>query len=180
VASTPERVRIHYRRPPDREEIFEQRVVEWRSDCVVTLLESARLERPMHIAGALALAPGSPIVWFTFPGVAHDVGRFHTADGAPTGFYANVLTPVEFLAPDRWRTTDLFLDVWLDATGRVHVLDEDELAAAVRAGWIDAPTATAERAEAARIVARAGQGEWPPPVVREWTLARALAALDMR
>jgi predicted RNA-binding protein associated with RNAse of E/G family len=180
VASTPERVRIHYQRPPDREEIFEQRVVEWRPDCVVTLLESARLEQPMHIAGALALEAGSPIVWFTFPGVAHDIGRFHTAEGSPTGLYANVLTPVEFVAPERWRTTDLYLDVWQDTLGRIHVLDEDELAAAVRSRWVDEPTAAAARAEAARIVDLAAQGEWPPPIVHEWTLARALAALGMR
>jgi predicted RNA-binding protein associated with RNAse of E/G family len=174
VASTPERVRIHYHRPPDREEVFEQQVIARTPDCVVTLLESARLDRPMRIDGDVALEPGSPIVWFTFPGVWHDIGRFHTADGTPTGLYANVLTPVEFLAADHWRTTDLFLDVWRDAAGRVHVLDEDELDAALRARWIDAPTAEAARAEAGRIRAEARAGRWPPPIVGDWPLERAL------
>jgi predicted RNA-binding protein associated with RNAse of E/G family len=174
VASTPERVRIHYHRPPDREEVFEQRVIAWTPDCVVTLLERARLDRPMRIDGAVALEHGAPIVWFTFPGVWHDIGRFHTADGTPTGLYANVLAPVEFVAPDRWRTTDLFLDVWLDAAGRLHVLDEDELDAALRAGWIDEATAAAARAEAERIRADALAGTWPPPIVEDWPLERAL------
>lgn len=173
MASTPERVHVHYHRPPDREEVFEQRVIAWTPDCVVTLLDAARLSRPMRIDGALALEAGSPIVWFTFPGAWHDIGRFHTADGAPTGLYANVLTPVAFEAPDRWRTTDLFLDVWRDARGAVQLLDEDELAAALGAGWIDDATAAAARAEAARILDGAERGTWPPPIVDAWTLERA-------
>jgi predicted RNA-binding protein associated with RNAse of E/G family len=178
LASTPDRVRIHYRRPPDREQIFDQRVVARTADCVITLLDAAHLARPMRIGGEVALEAGSPIVWFTFPGLWHDIGRFHTAAGEPTGLYANVLTPVQFVAHDRWETTDLFLDVWLDRSGHVQLLDEDELDAALLAGWIDAATGAVARAEAARILDAAAGGDWPPAIVREWTLARARSARD--
>lgn len=118
------------------------------------------------------------MVWFTFPGEHHDIGRFHTPDDRFTGLYANVLTPVEGLDGTEWRTTDLFLDVWLAASGgALRVLDEDELSDALVHGWIDAETAALARAEAERLVRGAERGTWPPPVVAEWTLARARAAL---
>jgi predicted RNA-binding protein associated with RNAse of E/G family len=55
-----------------------------------------------------------------------------------TGYYANILTPVRFHSPLDWETTDLFLDVWLDADGSATLLDEDELdAGRSRAGHVD-------------------------------------------
>ncbi|MDP9348291.1 MAG: hypothetical protein M3P24_04000, partial [Gemmatimonadota bacterium] len=86
------RVRIHYRRLPDREQVFEQALVEDAGEYVVTLLESAALRSPVTAGGRVVLEPGAPVVWFTYPGAWHDVGRFHLADGTFTGCYANVLT----------------------------------------------------------------------------------------
>lgn len=133
----------------------------------------------MTVADRIVLEAPSPAVWFTLPGAHHDIGRFHTPAGELTGFYANILTPVEILPPsggaDVWRTTDLFLDVFLTPEGRVHVLDEDELHGAVRRGWVDRPTARTARLEAARLARLARTGAWPPPIVREWTVERARA-----
>ncbi|MET0397233.1 MAG: DUF402 domain-containing protein [Longimicrobiaceae bacterium] len=168
-------VRIHYRRLPDREQVFEQAVLEDAGDHVVTFLEAARLSRPVVAGGRVALEPGAPVVWFTYRGDAwHDVGRFHLADGTFTGFYANVLTPVA-MDGERWDTTDLALDVWMAADGAVEVLDEDEFEEAVRRGWMDAATEARARAEAASLAAAARAGDWPPPHVRAWDLARARA-----
>ena len=144
---------------------------------IVTLLEAAEVTRPSIVSGTTILEPGSPIVWFTFPGAHHDVGRFHLADGSFTGLYANVLTPVEGLDGDEWRTTDLFLDVWLPVDGPAALLDEAELDDARARGWVDERTAGVARAEARRLLADAAAGTWPPPVVREWTLARAREVL---
>lgn len=171
-----ELVRIHYRRPPDREEVFIQEVIHRGDDVVVTFLPSTPLARPMVRGGRTVLESGSPVVWFTFPGAHHDVGRFHDAHGTFTGLYANVLTPVRFDGPASWHTTDLFLDVWVGDTGRAEILDEDELAQAEARGWLDAATARAARAEADRIVALHAAGAWPPPVVEAWPLERVRAA----
>lgn len=165
------RVRIHYRRPPDREQIFDQAVVFEDAGVIVTLAEAIEFEPPMRIDGEVALETGSSVVWFTFPGSWHDVGRFHRADGTFTGFYANVLTPVD-IDGRVWHTTDLYLDVWLSAQGEVLLLDEDEFDEAVGRELIDPATAERARAEAASLVASAHAGSWPPEVVREWTLAR--------
>ncbi|HEX8432761.1 MAG TPA: DUF402 domain-containing protein [Longimicrobium sp.] len=167
---------IHYRRLPDREHVFWQRVVEDDGHCVVTLLDAAELPRPVRAGGEIVLDPGAPVVWFTFRGLRHDIGRFHRADGTYTGLYANVLTPVE-MDGATWRTTDLCLDVWTGADGGVEILDEDELMEAERMGWTDAATASLARSEARELAAASAAGAWPPPVVHEWTLERARAAL---
>jgi uncharacterized protein len=170
-------IHIHYRRPPDRHEIFRQRLVLDRDDVKVTLARDLVFEPPIVIHEAVALETGSDAVWFTFPDTWHDIGRFHRADGGFTGIYANVITPCLFERVDLWHTTDLFLDLWIDTEGRVSLLDQDEYAAAVEREWID--SALAERAleEANDLRKRAEAGTWPPPIVHDWTRDRAIQAL---
>jgi predicted RNA-binding protein associated with RNAse of E/G family len=169
-------VEIHYRRLPAREQCFRQAVLESAEDRVVTFLAWAELPKPVTVDGSVVLEPGSPVVWTTYRDLWHDVGRFHLADGTFTGTYANVLTPVR-MAGGRWDTTDLCLDVWMGADGRVQVLDEDELDEALRHGWLSPDTAARARQEAERLVDAARQGAWPPAHVAEWTLERARATL---
>lgn len=169
-------VEIHYLRLPDRATVFRQHRVHAQPDCVITLMAHAELPAPVRAGGVVILQPTAPVVWFTFPDLAHDIGRFHLADGTFTGWYANVIRPVEFVSPTVWRTTDLFLDVWRGADGAVELLDEDELDEALRAGAIEPAEASVARAEAARLLHAARAGTWPPPVTREWTLERARAA----
>ena len=179
--SPTDRVRIHYRRLPDHEEIFDQRIVLERPDVIVTVTEPLDLLEPLRAGDEVQLEPGARAVWFTFPGAWHDIGRFHLRDGTFTGFYANVLTPVDIVAPiggepHLWHTTDLFLDVWLAPGASASLLDEDELTEALAQGHIDAETAGRARAEAERILALASAGEWPPPAAHEWTLERIEAS----
>lgn len=166
-------VRIDYLRPPDRREAFVQRLLLDTPEVKVTLAERVPFDPPIRIHGGIALEAGSDAVWFTFPGRWHDIGRFHRADGAFTGIYANILTPPIILSGGRWETTDLFLDVWVDPRGRLSVLDEDQLSEALGAGWVSREHAARARAEVEWIRQEFGAGRWPPPVVREWTLERA-------
>jgi len=175
----PGTVEIRYRRLPDREQRFRQAVLEDAGDRVVTFLAAAELPRPVLVDGAVVLEPGSPVVWTTYRGLWHDVGRFHRADGTYTGTYANVLTPVE-MDGGTWRTTDLCLDVWVGADGTVRVLDRDEFDHAVQSGWMDDETAARVLHEAERLADAARQGAWPPAHVNEWTLERARAAIAAR
>lgn len=135
---------------------------------------------PVRVEGRTVLEARSPVVWFTFPGARHDIGRFHTPDGEFTGYYANILTPVQLLPPgadgaDVWHTTDLFLDLFVAPDGRATLLDVDELEEAVSRGWVDRAVARRAHAEAARLLHDAMTGAWPPPVVAEWPLDRARA-----
>lgn len=169
-------MRIHYRRPPNRLQIFEQRLVHDGDDVKVTLAEAVAYEPPLRIGGEVVLERGSDVVWFTFPGAWHDIGRFHLADGTFTGLYANVLTPPS-LTGTEWDTTDLFLDVWIARDGSVLLLDEDELDEAMGREWVDGATAARAHDEARRMILGAADGAWPPAVVHEWTLERCRAVL---
>ena len=142
----------------------------------MTYLPRSGVARASVVAGRTILEPDSPVVWFTFPGAWHDIGRFHTADGVFTGCYANILTPVRIGPGDVWETTDLFLDVFVDPAGSVHVLDRAELERAVGLGWVERDTAARAEAEAARLVGEARAGIWPPAIVSRWTLERAREA----
>lgn len=173
-------VEIHYHRPPDREELYRQALVHRSERVVVTLMERTPMRRPLLVDGEVALEAGSPVVWFTFPGAWHDIGRFHRADGTFTGIYANILTPVEFLDARSWRTTDLFLDVWVGRDGTVRILDEDEFDEAVARGWLTDVTAERALAEARALAELARKGAWPPPEVAGWTLERAREAVSAR
>lgn len=170
------RVRIHYRRLPERETVYHQRVLLERPDVIVTLAEPADLPRPLVHDGSVMLDVGALAVWFTFPGLWHDIARFHDASGAFTGIYANILTP-PVLDGRIWHTTDLFLDVWWPEGGRPTLLDEDELDEAFGREQIDAETTGRARQEAERLLELAREGRWPPAIVEEWTLERALDAL---
>jgi predicted RNA-binding protein associated with RNAse of E/G family len=165
-------IEIRYTRLPDRTTVFHQQLVLRTDSCLVTLLEHTDLARPLIVHDTTVLESGSPVVWFTFPGRWHDIGRFHTRDGTFTGYYANILTPVNFLSPTCWETTDLFLDLWL-GDGDPVALDRDELTAARAAGAVSAELAARAELEAAALLEAARTGAWPPLVCREWTLERA-------
>jgi predicted RNA-binding protein associated with RNAse of E/G family len=169
-------VAIHYHRPLHGTTVFRQRLLHRGDGCAITFMRHAELHAPVRAFDRVILEPGAPVVWFTFDNAWHDIGRFHTADGRFTGCYANILTPVHQRSALEWETTDLCLDVWLDEQGAATLLDEAELADAVSAGAIAPAQAEAARAEAARLLYAAAAGTWPPPIVAEWPLARALAA----
>jgi predicted RNA-binding protein associated with RNAse of E/G family len=173
------RVRIHYDRPGRGTTIFEEILVLDRPGVRVTLLADYA-GRPAHAGAHRILDAGAPIVWFVFPDLWCDVGRFHLHDGTFTGWYTNLRKPVVF-AGDDWHCTDLFLDLWQPVTGKPVWLDEDELADARERGLLDNMTLARVETERVRIDALVRSATWPPAITREVTLAsaqRLIAAPD--
>lgn len=75
---------------------------------------------------------------------------YRSAEDAYKGTYVNVGTPVE-LYPRCVRYVDLYVDVIKDPDGEIRIVDEDELQAAVREGWVDKPLADRARSVADAI-----------------------------
>lgn len=169
-------VNIRYRRIGAPLAVYRLLVLESRPDSVVTFQPRTPIAKPLVADGMTILEPGSPVIWFTFPGKWHDIGLFHRTNGALTGLYANILTPVEFVDERSWTTTDLCLDVWVPRWGSVQLMDEDELGAAQDRDWIEKGLADRARAEARTLMHAHAAGEWPPPETGQWSLARALEA----
>lgn len=170
-------VQIFYTRPPREPDIYEQALVLESPDVVITLGLDLQLSSPKVIDGKVAMEPGSSIVWFTFPGRWHDIGKCYLQDGSFTGIYANMLTPVEIHPGGVWRTTDLCLDVWLPPTGPARLLDREALEQAVSSGAISSEWAARAEHEAAELMDAYEGGSWPPPIVHMWDLERALDAI---
>jgi predicted RNA-binding protein associated with RNAse of E/G family len=173
VSNHPRSVTINYFRPPERREVFIQKLLLDTPDVKITLAESVPFDPPIRIQERVALEAGSDAVWFTFPGLWHDIGRFFFNDTATTEIYTNILTP-PIIRPDGvWETTDLFLDVWIDPDGGFVVLDGDQLQEAEGRGWVSKAQAQRAREEVEWIEKEYRAGRWPPEVVEDWTLARA-------
>ncbi len=173
-------VDIRYHRIERPTETYRQLVLESGNAGIVTFQSRTPIGAPLQIGGTPILEPGSPVVWFTFPGAWHDIGLFHLADGTPTGLYANALTPVEFAGPATWETTDLCLDVWIPADGPARLLDEADLEQAEKTGLIQHQLARRAREESVALLRGHRAGTWPPALVQEWSLARALAQMPER
>ena len=91
------------------------------------------------------------------------IGRRHAIrlvrgdDGSFRGWYVNLQAP---LAESRfgYDTTDWQLDLWIEADGRVHWKDEEDLARAVELGIMTADEGRLAHEEAHRVLE-----EWPFP-----------------
>jgi predicted RNA-binding protein associated with RNAse of E/G family len=166
-----QQIEIHYHRPPARLDVFVQDLVVDGPDCKVTLHEHTPLREPLHIGDVRVYEPNAPLIWFVFPGACHDVGRFHLRDGTFTGYYVNLITPVE-IAGSIWTMYDLCLDLWVGADGSSSVLDRDEFDEAVDRKWIDSATAKRAEGELERMLGQVEAKRWPPRVVEEYDLER--------
>ncbi len=167
-------VDVHYRRIGRPAQVYRQFVLETRPDVVVTFQPRTPIHEPLVVDGLTILEPRSPVVWFSFLDEWYDIGLFHRANGAVTGLYGNILTPLEFIDGRNWATTDLCLDIWMPRWGPSRLLDEGELDAAETGGRIDPKLAARARAEASALMHASLAGAWPPPVTAEWSLARAI------
>ena len=77
-------VRIHYHRPDRGTTVFVERLVRDEPDVKVTLLSDYQ-GADAYAGDRLILSAGAPVLWFVYPNLCRDVGRFHLADGTFTG-----------------------------------------------------------------------------------------------
>lgn len=145
-------------------------------DVKVTLLE--RYDgREARVGDRVILSAGGPVVWFVYPRLCRDVGRFHLADGTFTGWYTNLRAPIR-MDGDDWYCTDLFLDHWMPADGGSGTwLDEDELDRAVAGSLLSAAEVHLVRTERAALEVELNAGRWPLPVASRIDLPGARRAL---
>lgn len=110
-----------------------------------------------------------PVLRFMRPGDAHTIEICWDRDWRLVGWYVNLQAPL-VVRGERFDTSDLALDVWVDPDGTCHWKDEDDFAEAQELGVLDEAAAAEVRAEGERVIAAqpwpTGWEDWRPPP--EW------------
>ena len=151
-------VRIHHDKPWKRSVTMTGAVLEWDGETLVLersfsaggQYDSLHVPKLAGDWGTIEIVKGS---WVLCRG-------YHRVDGTPIGELYNVQTPAE-IEPGLVRYIDLEVDVVRMPDGRVAVVDEDDLDAAVRMRGITSDLADKARTVAHRLadILRAG-GDW--------------------
>ncbi len=92
----------------------------------VVLLASWTL--PTKNLGYVTFEPGDRFTEYYFTNRRFNIFDIADAHGRRKGWYCNVAEPA-VLAEDRIEQVDLLLDVWVDVSGNIQILDEDEFTA---------------------------------------------------
>jgi hypothetical protein len=108
----------------------------------------------------------SHVLRFMREGDTHTVELFWDTEWRFLGWYINLQAPL-VIRGDKFDTTDLALDIWVEPDGSWRWKDEDEFARAQELGVLDAKRAAAVRSEGERVIAQqpwpTGWEDWRPP-----------------
>ncbi len=122
-----------------------------------TAVVTARWERAALDLGYTIFAPGDVFIEYYYADRWFNILRIdEAATGACRGWYCNISRPARFSA-DAITFVDLYLDLWVTATGEQTVLDEEEFAAA----GLDDETRAAALAGLAEVTRWAAHGLGP-------------------
>lgn len=158
---------LDYDRPGKSRLTYRERLLAELPGCKILSMNFTG-QSDLVVNGQTILQPGSPMVWFIFPGEWYDIGRFYLTDHTLTGFYTNICTPV-LIHGSLWSTTDLFLDLWIPAKAKNGIwLDEDEFAEARERGLLSPDLFDAALRTRNEIQALHASTRWPPASVTQW------------
>jgi predicted RNA-binding protein associated with RNAse of E/G family len=173
VAKGSQRVAFDYVRTGNRRATFDARLLH-ADDEVIVLSHEAQPARPLQHGGQVVMASGYSVVWFLFKGQSYDIGRFYRPDGVWTGYYVDILEPVEWVGDDPRSITplvDLELDLWVAPDHSHQILDEDEFEDSVRLGDLTSAQASQARSTLSQLVTLLENGSFPPQTVRDYDAA---------
>jgi predicted RNA-binding protein associated with RNAse of E/G family len=165
--SAPRLIQYRYLRPPDRTTTFAARLLEITPDHIVLEHELAA-GVSVTVGGQEVMAGGYTATWFLFQGQPFDLARVRDGQGRLTGYYADILEPVQWSGIDPASLlpiVDLFLDLWIFPDGSYRVLDEDEFEQAAAAGVVTAGQVAHARGVLRELQNQLGQGVFPPSLV---------------
>jgi predicted RNA-binding protein associated with RNAse of E/G family len=172
----PERVKgqltFSFIRPPDRRVSLKSRLLDARDETIVLATELSP-SKPVDYFGEIVMGVGYWAVWFLFKGRPFDVGRVYRPDGTWTGYYVDILEPVQWKGSDPNTLEpiiDLFLDLWVAPDGKYMILDEDEFEEAISLGHLTSEQIDHARSVLRELIEATERKEFPPAVVREFWL----------
>jgi predicted RNA-binding protein associated with RNAse of E/G family len=173
VTGSTRQVAFEYVRPGDRRTTFDA-ILLHADRKVVIFSHRAQPSKPLYYASGAVIEAGYSVVWFLFKGQPYDIGRFYRPDGSWTGYYVDILDPVQWDEDNPHSIeplVDLALDLWIAPDGSYQVLDEDEFELVVINGDLTSAQASHARSTLADLVSRVEDGSFPPRIVQEYDRA---------
>jgi predicted RNA-binding protein associated with RNAse of E/G family len=159
------KIHLRYIRLPNRTMEFLDELV-FRSEELIVGKSKVTSVNSLVFDGKKVLDQGFPITYFELAGEWYTVVKVRDLRGEHTGYYCDIVTPYRLVG--NWiETTDLFLDLWVSPNLRYKTLDEEELAEALRKGWVSKRLYTKAKAELQRLVQMVENGKFPPLQVKE-------------
>ena len=157
-----ETITLTYKRPPDRVNHFQQELLYVDADVIVTS-QRVKPSSPIVQNGETVLGDNFAAIWFVFTGLWYDVGKVYNLDNEWTGYYCDVMKPVERGVdvagkPSYFEITDLFLDLWVNPDGTYEIQDEDEFEEAIQNGAIDVELERKAREVLDTLIAQVEEG----------------------
>jgi predicted RNA-binding protein associated with RNAse of E/G family len=124
---------------------------------------------PRTLAGVVVADTG--FVWYRFWLLRERqvVARYYGPRGSLVGTQIDLCTPIVWDATG-CSAIDLILDVWIDASGRVTIHNEDEFEAAVASGMLDSHLVHLAETRLRALTAQIARRRFPPPLVRNWQI----------
>lgn len=126
--------------------------------------------KPVKADGEVIASKGYLAIWFIFKDRGYDVGKFYDRAGRFVGYYCDIIEPAaQLLADDSHTVTlrDLCLDLWISASNRLVVLDEDEFESALTKGYISKQEARNARKQLNSLVRLTQAGRFPSRAARK-------------
>lgn len=94
-----------------------------------SVIIQAQWTSPTRDLGYTRFEPGDRFIEYYYSDRWFNIFAIASPSGARKGWYCNVAEPAHIFT-ERVEQVDLYLDVWVNPTGAIRVLDEDEFASA--------------------------------------------------
>ncbi|MBS7609374.1 DUF402 domain-containing protein [Candidatus Bathyarchaeota archaeon] len=159
-----ERIIVSYKRPPNRIVNYHHILLYDGNEAIVSA-GTMKLPDSLLMEATKSLKRHYLVLWFNFPLAWHDIGAVYDGQGELRGYYCDIITPIRRI-PKGFRTTDLFLDLWVFPGGRYVILDQDEFEEAIKRKWIGNRWEKRAKMELRSLIAQIEQKRFPPPFVR--------------
>lgn len=131
--------------------------------CLISYNTVRRMGRgPWFVKGRVVMEDGYLATRYEFLGRWHNAIAFYDNHQCLTGYYCDIQRPLQWDdAEQTWWAEDLYLDLWVWPDGSYTILDQLELRAAERKGWITPELANKARRELADLIRIVETGDFP-------------------
>jgi hypothetical protein len=143
--------------------------LEQLGEFIVERIIWGELDVPRTLADVVIADTG--FVWYRFWPLRERqiVERYYDQRGSLIGTCIDLCTPIVW-DETGYAALDLILAVWIDASGRVTVHNEERFEAAVASGVLDSHFAHLAETRLRALTADIAHRRFPPPLVRNWQI----------